>query len=80
MKRPVMQTLETEDGMKGVPYPHDDEWTIRQLQVRFALFNFPKHEHMIIGSILYIAYHYGECFEVLNFSRFYLAQVGFKSN
>ena len=36
MKRPVMQTLETEDGMKGVPYPHDDEWTIRQLQVRFS--------------------------------------------
>lgn len=49
--------------------PDFEEWNIKQKQVCFALTQFSKN--LAPRHTSYIAYHYGDCLEVIAFARFF---------
>lgn len=70
MKRPIIQYIESYDGTKiGLPFPKIEEWNSKQQQVLYALQNF--FNNFVVQHYYYIAYHYGECDEVISFARFF---------
>ena len=70
MKRPILQYLYEDDEIKGgLPFPKLEEWNAKQQQVLYALQNF--FETFVVHHPFYIAYHYGESYEVIRFARFF---------
>lgn len=70
MTRPMMQYFDREDGTKGgLPFPKYEEWSSKQQQVLYALQHF--FHNFVVHHYSYIAYHYGECNEVIRFARFF---------
>jgi hypothetical protein len=70
MKRPILQYFDKDDETKGgLPFPKIEEWNSKQLQVLYAIQNF--FNNFVVHHYYYIAYHYGECDEVIRFARFF---------
>ena len=70
MTRPMMQYFDREDGTKGgLPFPKNEEWSSKQQQALYALQHF--FHNFVVHHYSYIAYHYGECNEVIRFARFF---------
>lgn len=70
MKRPIQQYFDENDRSKGgVSFPPFNEWSVKQKQVSYALSQFLPCE--VVHHNIYIAYHYGECPEVIVFAKFF---------
>lgn len=70
MKRPIHQYFDENDRSKGgLSFPPTTEWNFKQQQVGYALSQFVPNQ--IVHHNVYIAYHYGECPNVIEFAKFF---------
>ena len=69
MKRPIVRYFDENDKSKGgLSFPATG-WNVKQEQVIYALSQFVPSS--IVHHNIYIAYHYGECPNVIEFAKFF---------